>query len=152
MNDRPDLALRRLQVDTYLTLARIRGGLERRATALFAETELDVTPAQSNVLLLLLHGREPATARQLAERLGCSEVTVGRFVKALEERDWVERTPHPSDGRAMLVQPTAKARESMPKLIALANTLLDEAFAGLEKAEIEALAAVAERIRDNLTR
>ena len=80
------------------------------------------------------------------------EIYVGRCHDMDERRVILHDVDVHRDGRAMLVQPTVKARESMPKLIALANTLLDEAFAGLQKADIEALGAVAERIRDNLNR
>lgn len=151
MDERPDLALRRKQVDTHLTITRIRHAVERRASALFAEHGLsDVTPAQSNVLLAVMHGRRPLTARQIAHQLGLSEVTVGRFVHALEGRGWVERRRHPEDRRAMLVLPTDKARRRLPKLIELANALLDEAFGGLDDRQMETLAALVEQVWQNL--
>jgi len=146
----PTLAVRRKQVEAYLNLARIHQTLDRRAAALFEEQGLKgVTPAQSNVLLLLMHKTGRVTARWLARQLAISEVTVGRFIRALQQNGWIERRKDPDDGRAVLIEPTKKTLEAMPTFISVANGLLDQAFSGFSQAEIERISATAQRLRDN---
>lgn len=80
-----ELRLRRLQSEAYLNLSRIHRELERKVADMFKAAGLrDVTPAQAGVLIHLFQERAPLTARQLAGMMALSEVTVGRFVRALE--------------------------------------------------------------------
>lgn len=148
----PELAARRAQVEAYLELTRIQQQIERRSRALFAaEAGLsDVTPAQANVLLVLMQERRPLTARQVSESLALSEVTVGRFVAALERNGWVERQRDPKDARARLIHPTARTRAAMPRFIAIANALLDQSFAGFAAGELRDLGDTLARIGTNL--
>jgi DNA-binding MarR family transcriptional regulator len=146
-----DLELRREQADIVLALTQIRRRVERRATELLAAEGLgDVTSAQANALMVLFQARAPITARRLADTLAVSEVTVARFVRALEENGWVARTPDPDDRRAMLLVPTSKAKAALPRFAAVSNQILDAAFAGFDRAGIEALGRVVARVRDNL--
>lgn len=148
----PDIPLRRCQVRAMLDLGRIHAVIGRRAKALFEAAGFDdITPAQANVLMVLFGERAPMTARALHRSLGVSEVTVSRFVSTLEKRGWVQRRRDPSDARAMLVEPTAKAREALPGFIGVTNALLDATFAGFEKAELEVLAGAVRRITANLS-
>lgn len=145
-----DLALRRRMAGILLDLTRIRHATERRVAALLAEHELDVTPAQANVLMILVQNRGPMTARQLAEAMELSEVTVGRFVRALEGGGWLERERDPADSRAILVRPTPRARAALPRFIAVSNALQDAAFEGFDPDQVAEIAAVTARVRDNL--
>ncbi|MEZ4316605.1 MAG: MarR family transcriptional regulator [Myxococcota bacterium] len=145
-----DLAFRRLQADILLDLQRIRHVTERRIDELLKDHELDVTPAQANVLMTLFQSRHAMTARQLARDMQLSEVTVGRFVRALENGGWVERERDPSDSRAILVGPTPKARAALPRFIAVSNAIQDVAFAGLERQVVERIGTCTRRILENL--
>jgi len=149
----PDtLELRRVQSEAYLTFVAIGRRLERRVAALFDEHGLhDVTPPQANALMILFAAKEPLQARTLAQRMELSQVTVGRFLKALEQQGWVARDPDPDDARAMLVRPTAKAYRTLPSFIAVSNTMLDQAFDGFSRPEIRRIATVAGRVRENLS-
>lgn len=153
MNSPPvDLRLRRLQSEAYLNLSKIHRELERKVADLLVAAGLrDVTPAQAGVLFNLFQERAPLTARQLAGMMALSEVTVGRFVRALEGAGWVERASSPEDSRAILVQPTARAYKALPKLLEVTNGLLDRAFAGFSSQQIEAIARATEKVRDNLS-
>lgn len=149
--DAEDLRLRHAQADAYLALHRVHGSIRDVARTGFQAAGVGgITPAQADALMVLFQRRAPLTARQLAAELGLSEVTVGRFVKALEENGWVARTPDPRDARARLVSPTPKARAALPAFIGVSNAVLDIAFAGFDRAEVEAFAALVRRIRDNL--
>ncbi len=149
--DRPDLALRRRQTQALIDLGRIRHASERLVEGALARAELtDITPAQANALMVLVNARQPLTAAQLARELALSEVTVGRFVRAMEEAGWIERTRDPGDSRALLLVPTMRAREALPRYIRVSNELLDAAIAGFDRAEIERIAGILAQLRANL--
>ena len=146
-----DLRLRRLEAEAYLNVSRIHRVIDRRVAELFqAEGFDDVTPAQANALMILYQAKEPVTARALAQLMSLSEVTVGRFVRALEAEGWVDRSEDPNDSRAMLIRPTAKAYGALPRLINISNALLDEAFVGFDASDVAQLTNLIIRIRENL--
>ena len=146
-----DLALRRAQATAMLDLGRIHAVVQRRAAALFTEVGLDdITPAQSNVLMLLFNTREPLTARQIHRAIGVAEPTVCRFIKALQSNGWIDRRKDPNDARAILVEPSEKAREALPTFIRVSNTLLDELFDGFTKTEVRQMVSNAQRMTANL--
>ena len=146
-----DLSLRILQTETFLEFARLAAIQHQRLRELFERAELgEITPQQSRSLMVLFQARAPLTARELSRRMGCSEVTISRFVRALLDAGWVERARDPADRRAWLLTPTAKARDAFPRFIRVSNDLLDEIFTGFSREEIENLAGVVARIRTNL--
>lgn len=148
---RAEIRLRRVQADAYLNLYRIHRHIERKVAALLEEMGFrDVTPAQVNVLTLLYQAKRPMTARELAAEMALSEVTVGRFVRALEKGKWVSREVDPADNRAILIRPTRKAYGALPKLIALSNTMLDVAFDGFKATEVRRIAQGVDHVRRNL--
>lgn len=125
--------------------------VDRSVATLFAREGLkEVTPAQGGALMILFQERAPMTARQLATRMGLSQVTVGRFIRALHDSGWVSREPDPDDARAMLLRPTRKAMRALPRFIRVSNALFDRAFYGFPDAAIRTIAATTERLRKNL--
>lgn len=148
---RPDLALRRVQTQLLVDLTRIRHASEAIVERRLAEEGLtDITPAQANALLVLVNARSPLTAARLAEALSVSEVTVGRFVRALEAEGWVERRPDPDDSRARLLEVTEKTRDHLPAFIRVTNAVLDLAFAGVGRDELQRLAELLAEVRGRL--
>lgn len=147
-----DLELRRVHAGLLLDFQRLRHLTERRTAELLTAEGLDVTPAQANVLLALVQNRAPMTARQLARDLRVSDVTIGRFLKALERDGWIARKPDPTDARARLVSPTVKARAALPGFIRVSNAIADQAFAGFDRETVLEMGRVTGRIRDNLSR
>lgn len=145
------LELRRLQTEAYLNFGRIHRALERCIGTLFAREGLsDVTPQQAAILMVLFEARRPLTARELAEHQGLSQPTIGRFVRALEERDWVTREGDPDDGRAILIRPTPKARRFFPRFVAVSNALLDMAFDDATETTVRRVAGMTRRLREKL--
>lgn len=55
-------------------------------------------------------------ARHVAARAGITKGTLSGVVSTLERRGFVERRPHPSDGRLVLVSATASGRATMEEL------------------------------------
>ena len=140
-----------MQTEAFLTFSRVHRLIEQRVAGLFVEAGLtDVTPQQGNALMVLFQEKRPLTARALAEHMGLSEVTVGRFVKALERAGWVVREPDPDDGRALLIRPTRKAYRALPRFIQVSNALLDRAFAGFSEAQVKRVIATGNRLQENL--
>src|SRR4051812_40196973 len=101
---RPDLDLRRLQTQALVDLARIRSASERLVDGWLREQGLAITSAQANALLVLVNARHPLSQADLARELALSEVTVGRFVRAMEEAGWIERARDPEDSRVLLLR------------------------------------------------
>jgi DNA-binding MarR family transcriptional regulator len=67
------------------------------------------------------------------------------------ERDgWVIRQPDPKDGRVKLVVPTEHAAETWEKISGAGLKMLDQAYLGIDPAEIETVKRVLEQVRRNL--
>ena len=66
----------------------------------------DISVTQSWALEAL-ERRGPLTLNDLAGELYLDKSTASRVVDALERKGYVERTRHPDDGRALLIQTTA---------------------------------------------
>ena len=76
----------------------------------------------TRVLALRRLAAQPLTLRALAERLAADPPYVTLMVDDLEERELVQRLPHPEDRRAKLVQLTAAGRAAATR----ADAILDE--------------------------
>ena len=146
------LALRRLQAEIHMNSARVLRGMERRVQILFEEEGImNLTPAQANVLMLLFHRRKATRANVLADEFSVSEVTMGRFIHALEASGWIKRARDPDDARAWLVSPTPQAYDTLGALINVSNRMMDQAFQDFEPDEIEAFHAQTLRVVANLS-
>lgn len=151
MPSRAQIALRRSQAEAALNLSRIQREIERRVQSLLERERLEnVTPAQANALMILFQNKSAMTARQIAQQMNLSEVTVGRFVRALEAGGWVNREPDPSDSRAILISPSRKAYRAFPRFLRVSNALLEDAFEGFTRKDIERLVSMTERLRENV--
>jgi DNA-binding MarR family transcriptional regulator len=143
-----DKRYRKMQSDTFLGFAQIAGLAERRAQRLFEEHGIfDITPTQSRVLVILFQAQRPLTASEISADMGLTEVTVGRFIRALRTAGWLTRSQNPDDRRSWLLHPTQRARDSLPMFIAVSNALLDSVFDALSPAEMEVLAEAVSRMR-----
>jgi len=143
--------LRRIQADVMLEMARLLTGQDQCVAERLAAVGIDdITPAQSRVLMILIQAREPLTARELARRMGVSEPTMSRFVRALVGAGWVEKTRSDSDRRAWKLTVTPHAREHLPALIRASNAILDRIFSGFSTQDVEALGTLLDRVRQNL--
>ena len=77
---------RLLQAETYLAIERVIRSVKHRMERHFEAVGLDdVTPQQAKVLMLLFQAKGSMNAKKISEELMISQVTVGRFLKALEE-------------------------------------------------------------------
>ncbi len=108
-----------------------------------------LTRAQWQVLAML-RAHEGVNQATLADALDLEPITVGRLIDRMEEAGWVERRPDAADRRMHRLYITARTRPKMVEFQAMADALLDEAFAGLTPREREGLLDLLVRIRGNL--
>ena len=123
----------------------LRRHFDRRASA------LGVTTAQWRALAWL--GHEPSLKQvELAERLDVEPITAGRIIDRLEEAGLVERQADPVDRRVWRLTLTEKARPIFERLGALAEEMAEQAFAGIDPGEIDAMRSKLALIRENISR
>ena len=102
---------------------------------------LDVTVAEWVILREMYDEGEIAPSR-LAEKIGMTRGAVTKLADRLIAKELVSRRAHLSDGRAQTLALTAKGRELVPDLAALADRNDDEHFGHLtaeERERVEAL-------------
>jgi DNA-binding MarR family transcriptional regulator len=102
-------------------------------------------PVDFSVASLILHN-PGITSRQLCATLGILPPNLVGIVNTLEKRGLIARQPHPSDGRAMGLHPTADGVALMAKAEVTASTLEDEAGSRLTPAERKTLLRLLRKI------
>src|ERR1700683_5270414 len=120
------------------------GLLVRRVRAAAASHGLSLT--ESAVMARLAkHG--PATIADMARAESMKPQSMGATIAALEEMGMVDRKPHPTDGRQVNIELTAKGAAVRKSARDAKQTWLAQAIARLDKQEQEALFAAGEIIR-----
>lgn len=99
----------------------------------------DVTVAQISALLSL-DSAGALTPRELAEMERVQPPTMTRIVARLEERSLIHRSPHPTDGRQVILAPSAAGRALLDDYRRARDEWLAQRMAGLAVAERRAVA------------
>jgi DNA-binding MarR family transcriptional regulator len=120
------------------------GLLVRRVRAAAASQELSLTEA---AVMARLMKEGPATTADLARAEGMRPQSMGTTIAALEEMGIVERKPHPTDGRQVTIELTAKGVAVRKSAKDAKRTWLAQAIAQLDKKEQATLFAAGEIIR-----
>ena len=94
----------------------------------------------------------PLRLNDLAALMGTSAPTASRAVDALAEAGLVERSPHPSDRRALWIELTADGRELVEQRKAQVAEAFRPAAAAMPDRDRERLAALLDRLADELAR
>jgi DNA-binding MarR family transcriptional regulator len=71
----------------------------------------DLSPASGLVLSTLADSESPLSPNEIADRLVITRASVTGLVDSLERRAYVERHPHPTDRRMILVVITEEGRQ-----------------------------------------
>ncbi len=87
------------------------------------------------------------TPSELAELERVRPPTMSRIVAKLEERGLVQRTPHPTDGRQVILAPTAQGRAVLAQITRAREEWLTRRLAELTPEEREVLQEAAEILR-----
>ena len=83
---------------------------------------------------------------QLAKVLYLNKSSVTRAIATLERDGFVERVPHAEDKRVLLLHPTKKALEVLPRVREVAREWNDFLLSDLPEAERESFLATLEKI------
>jgi DNA-binding MarR family transcriptional regulator len=120
------------------------GLLVRRVRAAAASHGLSLT--ESVVMARLAKGG-PATTADLARAEGMKPQSMGTTIAALEEMGMVERKPHPTDGRQVNIELSAKGAAVRKSAKDAKRTWLAEAISRLDDQDRETLFKVGEIIK-----
>jgi DNA-binding MarR family transcriptional regulator len=121
----------------------MRKHFDRRAT------KFGLTRAQWRALKTI--SRLPGLSqRALAEHLEMEPIPVGRVIDRLQQAGFVERHADPADRRLWRLHVTAKAHAVVDDMNRIADSLREEALAGLARADFDVFLRVLERIKSNL--
>ena len=140
-------------VDTVDTsyLESLVGYNARRATLVIVEVFLErmavygLKPVDFSVLSLITHN-PGITSRQLCTALNIQPPNLVGMVRVLEQRELVERYPHPHDGRAMGLHLTASGKRLMKEAESTAAELETDTTAGLSSTERKTLIRLLQKI------
>jgi DNA-binding MarR family transcriptional regulator len=89
----------------------------------------------------------PATTADLARAESMKPQSMGATIAALEDMGMVERKPHPTDGRQVNIELTAKGEAMRKSAKDAKRTWLAQAIAQLDERERETLFAAGEIIK-----
>lgn len=121
----------------------LRIGVMRLARRLRTERQDDrLTPSQMAVVGTLMR-QGPQTPAALAAAEHVQPPSMTRIIGVLEQSGWVVKTPHPQDGRQLLIELTPQATEWVLRERERRDTWLNERLEQLDPAEIAALTAAA---------
>src|SRR5580658_6402439 len=130
--------------NAVIDFTRAVGQLVRRVRAAAASHELSLTEA---AVMARLDKQGPATTADLARAEGMRPQSMGATVAALEQMGMVERKPHPTDGRQVNIQLTAKGAAVRKSAGDAKRTWLAQAIAQLDEQERETLFEAGEIIK-----
>ena len=94
-----------------LALWRVTNAWQRAVRAALAPHDLTHVQFVLLASLTWMDRSSPVTQRDLAAHAGTDVMMTSQVLRALEAKGCVTRTPHPTDGRAMTLAPTAAGVE-----------------------------------------
>lgn len=132
-----DAAIEKFTLAISLLLRRIRAD---------APPELREFSWTQKAVLSRLERDGPATAAELARAEGVKPQSMGTVIATLEERGLIERKPHPTDGRQMIIKLSAKGNMLRRDTREAKHAWLDSAFTKLSSQEQAILVKAGELI------
>ena len=103
----------------------------------------DMTIAQISAMQSL-HAAGALTPRELAEAERVQPPTMTRIIARLEERGLIQRTPHPTDGRQVILAATESGRAVLARFERARDEWLARRLAELTPAERDTLQSAAQ--------
>ena len=122
--------------------------LHRQSDAAFSEHGVT---ADQFVLLATLARGEALTQRELALRMPSDPSTVRAMLVLLEERGFVRRAPHPTDGRARTAALTASGQRMFRELWDAGESIRTQAVGELTVDDARALVRILRQVTRSLT-
>ena len=112
------------------------------------EPSAEVPPHHVSVLYKLLDG--PLTPGELAELEKVSAPSMTRTANCLVERQLVERTDHPTDGRSKLLTLTDEGRATLKRVQRARDTWMYDKLKGLTEDELDVLQRASALLREKV--
>ncbi|MHA6525744.1 MarR family winged helix-turn-helix transcriptional regulator [Tessaracoccus sp. G1721] len=125
----------------------VRVACQRISRRVRFESTSDVAPHQFSVLVFL-HFEGPRTPTQLAARDAVSTPSMTRTVNCLADKGLVARSPHPQDGRQILVSLTAEGVRVVEETIANRDTWMLAHIATLAPEQLDLLRRAADLLME----
>ena len=100
---------------------------------------LGLTRSQWWVLahIYYFNGDQGVSQAKLAEILDVDKAGIARLVARLEKKGWIERKPHRSDGRAMVISLTPRIHKLMADITALGDVLIKQSLGRLSRSKVK---------------
>ncbi len=130
-------------------LLRTRTVLTRQIEQALQDKQWDLRISQLQVLLRLTPD-QGATAGELARDIGYDPGAMTRLIDQLVRKGLVERQPHESDRRAVLIHLTAQGVASHQKLLGLRLQVMNDLLQPLQVPERELLMQLLQRMLDHV--
>ncbi len=129
-----------LSTECFMNIARasdqLLGELNRRLKA-----DFDLSISAATVLAIIDGAAEPITPGIIAERAIIAAASTTSVLDTLERRGLVERRPHPTDRRKLLIDLTPSGRRTIDKILP-----------GVHRLETAVMSALSEQERRDLLR
>src|SRR5215475_13317497 len=122
--------------------------IKRRFERQARQMGLPITRQQAAVVLNIA-GSEGVSQAEVATWLGIEPIALVRMLDKLHEEGLVERRSHPTDRRVRTLWLTPAARPVVERILAINETIRQEAFAGLTPNTRDVLIDVLDQIKDN---
>jgi DNA-binding MarR family transcriptional regulator len=103
-------------------------------------------------IISALHASGPVRLSHLSDLTNLEAPLVSREIARLTDGGYVKRAGDPTDGRATIVELTAKGRKTYSAYRDATDKIVVEAFAGWKAGEIRTLADYLERVVADVTR
>jgi DNA-binding MarR family transcriptional regulator len=131
-------------------IARIGGGRDAARNRAERSGVFLSRPAIS--IISSLHGSGPVRLSRLSDLTDLEAPLISREVARLADEGYVKRAGDPTDGRASIVQLTAKGRRAYTGYRTATDDIVIEAFAGWKAGELRTLADYLERVVTDVSR
>jgi DNA-binding MarR family transcriptional regulator len=134
----------------------VTGSLVRTATALVAEVErppreaANLSVSAFQTLAILDGAGEPLPAHAIAGRLLVSSASMTSLIDTLERRGLIERRPHPTDRRKILIHLTGDAQRIVDQQLPAIHAVIARAISDLTESDRQQLLASLTKIRTRL--
>lgn len=110
----------------------------------------DLSANATEILAIVEGAGEPLPPHIIAERLLVTSGTMTSLLDTLERRALIQRVPHPSDRRKLLIAITDEARDVLDRMLPRIHGVARDVFADFSDAECETLVGLLERVQERL--
>jgi len=124
--------------------------VKQYAQAAFAEHKLDLTVDQWTVLKAIYENPDLSN-KELAEKCGKDQPTLTRIIDILIKKEFVERTNHDSDRRALKLRMLPKGVEKIQEIAPRVAEFRKQAWQNLNEEDFEHFLRILNTIHNNLS-